>query len=107
MDPEVRSLIRATWPQRYLNRIPGYVLARMKGEALALHAALPESWVSDQTSIVIGYIEAYDFYPEGEFPWGRVAYHLKRIRSRIGWIIKSATMNSGKMPAVRSVKRAA
>lgn len=64
-----------------LYAIPEYVLGRIKGEALALHASRPNnSWLRDQATIVIGYVEAYGFYRPDEYPWGHVVEILSKMR---------------------------
>jgi hypothetical protein len=82
-----------------LNGISGYVLAQIKGEAMALHAARPEnSWLADQACVVIGYVEAFQYYREGEFPWGHVAERLGRMRGVIARAeVLARKVNTGKI----------
>lgn len=64
-----------------LNADPAYVLERLRGEAIALHAARPQNrWILDQACIVIGYVEAYHAYGENEFPWDHIVAKLCNIR---------------------------
>ncbi len=65
-------------------REPAYVLARVKGEALALSHSRPDSlWVQNQACVVLGYVELYGHYEEQEFPWGHVVEKLCGMRKMI------------------------
>lgn len=65
----------------HLYVIPEYVLGRLKGEAMALSECRPNNhWLRDQATIVIGYVEAYAFFPEDEFPWGHVVEIISKMR---------------------------
>ncbi len=81
MERVTKYFSRDHWAAGRLNKLPGYVLARIKGEAFALHAARPEnSWMRDQACVVIGYVEAFEWYAPGEFPWDHVIGRLRRMR---------------------------
>lgn len=67
-----------------LYEMPEYVLGRIRGEALALSECRPDSrWLRDQATIILGYVEAFGFYADGEFPWGHVVAILSRMRTMI------------------------
>lgn len=81
MDRAARYFSDGGAHQDTLDRIPDYVLGKIQGEALALLAVNPDNrWLLNQVCVIFGYIEAFTFYPDGEFPWGHVVGRLFRMR---------------------------
>jgi hypothetical protein len=84
------------YDSQYIRRFPAYVIAALRGEALALLAVRPESsWLRDQATIIVGYTEAFKYYGAGEFPTDYIVEKLKAMR-RIIVQAECATRRAGR-----------